>query len=138
MSSQPPASEHSAFARPPVFSDDPFAEALARAATERRWLLVYLVDASKPESWADVYTTWRDTSVVGWLEKYAIAIQVDALADAETTRTLGVNAASAPTVILYRDGKERVRIPGRARKGCCSSWYKSTSPRTTSRSNVRC
>jgi hypothetical protein len=31
-----------------------------------------------PASWAAAYTTWRDTEVIAWLEKYPVAIQVDA------------------------------------------------------------
>ena len=106
-------SEPHAFARPAAFSDEPFEAALARATAERRWLLVDLVDAANPVSWAAVFTTWRDADVVSWPEAYAVAIQVDVRADTETVRILGVDAASAPTVILFREGRERLRIPGR-------------------------
>jgi hypothetical protein len=101
-----------AMERPVVFSGEPFTAALARAGVERRWLLVEVIDASNPLCWARVYTTWRDADVVAWLEAYAVAIQVDSRADAETARVLGVDASSAPTVILFRDGRERLRIPG--------------------------
>jgi hypothetical protein len=95
-----------------AFTDEPFADALARAGAEQRWLLVEIVDASNPVSWATAYTTWRDSDLLAWLEKYAIAIRVDVGADA-AARAMGVGAASVPTIILFRDSKERLRIPGR-------------------------
>jgi hypothetical protein len=113
MNSQASPSGPPTLARPAAFSDEPFAAASARARAERRWLLVDVADASNPVSWAVAYTTWRNTDVVAWLEAYAVAIQVDARADADTARVLRVDAASAPTVILFREGKERLRIPGR-------------------------
>jgi hypothetical protein len=102
----------SALERPAAFSDQPFDDAIARATAEHRWLLVDVVDASNPKSWAAAYTTWRDSDLVAWIEKYAIAIQLDARAHADTARALKVDRASAPLVILFRDGKERVRIAG--------------------------
>jgi hypothetical protein len=99
-------------ARPAAFSDERLAAALARAEAERRWLLVDVTDASKPVAWAALYTTWRDPDVVAWLEANAVAIQVDARLDADDARTLGVEPAAAPVVILLRDGKERLRVQG--------------------------
>jgi hypothetical protein len=96
-----------------AFTNNGFADALARAQTEKRWLLVEVVDASTPASWAAAYTTWRDGDLLAWLEKYAIAIRVDAQTDPDTARVLGVDAASTPTIVLYRDRKERLRLAGR-------------------------
>jgi hypothetical protein len=97
----------------PVFSGEAFAAALARAGTEQRWLVVHVTDASNPACWAAVYTTWRDADFVAWLEANAIAIEVDARADGDTAGALGVDAATAPTVLVYRDGKQRARLAGR-------------------------
>lgn len=99
--------------RPPIFSDEPFEAARARAAVEKRWLVVDVTDARSAACWAVCYTAWRDPEVVAWLEENAVAVQVDARADAETARALGVDAAAAPTVLLMRDGKERLRLRGR-------------------------
>jgi hypothetical protein len=107
------ATSEPALARPAAFSDEAFADARARAIAEGRWLVVDVVDASNPICWAAAYTTWRDPDLVAWLEKYAIAVQVDARADLETADALGVDAAVAPLVILFRDGRERLRISGR-------------------------
>jgi hypothetical protein len=96
-----------------AFADEPFADALARAGAEQRWLLVEIVDASNPVSWATAYTTWRDGDLLAWMEKYAIAIRVDVGGDPATARALGVDAASVPAIIVFRDGKERLRITGR-------------------------
>jgi len=98
--------------RPAAFSDEPFPTALARAKTEGRWLLVDVTDASKPIAWATLYTTWRDPDVVAWLEANAVAIQVDARLDSEAARALGVDSASTPMVMLFRDGEQRCRIQG--------------------------
>ena len=96
-----------------AFSEESFADALARAGAEQRWLLVEVVDASIAASWAAAYTTWRDGDLLAWLEKYAIAIRVDARADPGAARALRVDTGSVPTIILYRDGRERLRIVGR-------------------------
>lgn len=96
-----------------VFSSETFAAALARAGTEQRWLVVHITDASNAACWAAVYTTWRDADLVSWLEANAIAIEVDARADGETAGVLGVDAAAAPSVIVFRDGKQRARLAGR-------------------------
>jgi len=99
-------------ARPAAFSDESFPTALARASAERRWLLVEVTDASKPIAWATLYTTWRDPDLMAWLEANAIAIQVDARVEPEAARALGLDARSAPMVMLLRDGKERCRVEG--------------------------
>ena len=98
--------------RPAAFSDESFLTALARASAEQRWLLVEVTDASKAIAWATLYTTWRDLDLLAWLEANAIAIQVDVRIDADAARALGVDVGSAPTVMLFRDGKERLRIQG--------------------------
>ncbi len=108
-----PSDSASRVALPAVFSDLPFAEALARAAVDRRWLLVDVTDAMNPASWAAAYTTWRDSEVIGWLEKYAVAIQVDARTDPETAFVLNIDPAAVPAVLLFRYGKERLRLRGR-------------------------
>jgi hypothetical protein len=105
--------ESSLLALSAAFSDEPFAHALARAGAEQRWLLVEIVDVSNPVSWATAYTTWRDSDLLAWVEKYAIAIRVDVGADATSARAMGVDGASVPMIILFRDSKERLRIPGR-------------------------
>jgi hypothetical protein len=99
-------------ARPAAFSEESLEAAAKRAAGEGRWLLIDVVDRSKPVSWATLYTTWRDPFVVGWLEDNAVAIQVDVRADAADAGALGVEPEVAPVVLLHRDGKERLRIRG--------------------------
>ena len=99
-------------ARPVAFSDESFDAAARRAETEGHWLLVDVTDASKPISWATFYTTWRDPDVVAWIEANAIATQVDVHADAPETRAMGIEPSAAPIVLLFRDGKERLRVEG--------------------------
>jgi hypothetical protein len=98
--------------RPAVFTNEAFAEAARRAETEARWLLVDITDTSKAASWATLYTTWRDPDLVAWLEAKAIAIQVDVRTDADPARALGVEPEAAPVVLLFRDGKQRLRVEG--------------------------
>jgi len=92
-----------------TFSDEPFADALARAEAEQRWLVVNLTDASSPACWTMAQTTWRDRDVLGWLEDHAIAVQVDVSADPTTAAELHVDP---PATLLFRDGKERARLVG--------------------------
>ena len=67
MSEPATGGERSGLARPEAFSDEPFDDAIARARAEQRWLLVDVVDASSPMSWAAAYTTWRDSDLVAWI-----------------------------------------------------------------------
>ena len=55
-------------------------------------------------------TTWVDARVVSWLEKRAIAIQVDVDADVEDSKMLLIEAM--PTVILFKNGEELDRSVG--------------------------
>jgi hypothetical protein len=103
--------------RPAIFGDQPFAAALSRNRSDARWLLVDVADASNPVSWAAGYTTWRDTDLVSWVEANAEAIRVDVRSDPEAARALQVDAASVPMVILFRHGRERLRLPGRQAPG---------------------
>jgi hypothetical protein len=99
-------------ARPAVFDDETFARAKQRAEADGRWLLVDVTDKSKPVAWAVLYTTWRDRELIEWIEANAVAIQVDVRADAGTTRAIGIEPGEAPVVLLFRDGKERLRAEG--------------------------
>ena len=99
-------------ARHAVFDDETFAAAARRAEAHGRWLLVDVTDRSKPAAWATLYTTWRDPELVEWVEANAVAIQVDVRADAGTARAIGVEPEAAPVLLLFRDGKERLRAEG--------------------------
>ena len=98
--------------RPAVFSDETFAAAARRAEAEGRWLLVDVTDTSKPVAWATLYTTWRDPDLVAWLDANAIAVQVNVHVDAGASPAMGVEREAAPVVLLFRDGKERLRAEG--------------------------
>jgi hypothetical protein len=98
--------------RVPVFTDGTFEAATLQARAAGRWLVVDIADASNPASWATLYTTWRDPDLVAWVERNAIAVRFDCRIDGETLRLLRVDPGSAPMVILFRDGKERLRIRG--------------------------
>ena len=99
-------------AQPAVFGEETFATAARRAENEGRWLLADVTDTSRPRAWATQYTTWRDPKVVEWVEANAVAIQVDVRADAGTARTIGVEPGAAPVILLFRDGRERLRVEG--------------------------
>jgi hypothetical protein len=94
-------------APPGPFVDEPFAAALSRATREQRWLLVNVTDASSPACWPMAQRTWRDRSVIAWISKHAVAVEVDAERDPSTAAALAI---TPPAVILFREGKERVRL----------------------------
>jgi len=112
MSMEGGGSSPTARARQALFADERFAAAAQRAEANGRWLLVDVTDTSKPVAWATLYTTWRDPELVEWVEANAVAIQVDARADAGSARAIGVQPEAAPVVLLFRDGKERLRVEG--------------------------
>jgi len=96
-------------ARSGPFADEPFTAALSRATREQRWLLVNVTDASSPACWTMAQTTWRDRSVIAWVNERAIAVEVDAGRDPSTAAAL---ALTPPAVVLLRDGRERARLVG--------------------------
>jgi hypothetical protein len=101
--------------KPPVlvpsapFSAERFVDSLGRAKAEQRWLVVNLTDASSPACWTMAQTTWRDQDVLGWLENHAVAVQVDVRDDPTTAAELH---ADPPSIIVFRDGRERARCVG--------------------------
>src|SRR6478736_2110879 len=101
--------------------DEPLEIALSRATAETRWLLVNVTDASSPTCWPMAQTTWRDRTVIDWINEHAIAIEVDA---GRTPSAAAAFAIAPPAVILFREGKERARLVGSQEPEHLLRWLK--------------
>ena len=108
-------------ARSAAFGDEPLTIALSRAAAETRWLLVNLTDSSSPTCWPMAQTTWRDRTVIDWIHKHAIAIEVDTGRDPSAAAAFAI---PPPAVILFREGKERARVVGSQEPEYLLRWLK--------------
>lgn len=87
--------------KPALFSSLPLAEALSLARTQKRLLLIdFTADWCAPCKTMD-QTTWVDRKVIEWVERHAIAVQVDVDADEATASRFEVRAM--PTVLVLRD-----------------------------------
>jgi thioredoxin-like negative regulator of GroEL len=87
-----------------MFTDMPFAEALERARTEKRWLLVDATAVWCGPCQQMERTTWKDPMVLAWVAEHAIAVQIDVDKQADVAAQLEI--AAMPTMILFRDGRE--------------------------------
>lgn len=87
--------------RPALFSSLPFAEAVKLARTQQRLLLIdFTAEWCAPCKNMD-QTTWVDPRVVEWVERQAIAVQVDV--DAEEAVASRFEVRAMPTVVVLRD-----------------------------------
>lgn len=87
--------------RPALFSSLPFAEAVDLARTQGRLLLIdFTAEWCAPCKNMD-RTTWVDPKVVEWVERHAIAVQVDV--DAEEAVASRFEVRAMPTVVVLRD-----------------------------------
>src|SRR5215471_2434284 len=94
------AREEERMDKPAVFQAIGFAEALQQSTRDGKWLLV---DATA--TWCAPCrqmdkTTWRDATVLGWVERHGLAIQVDVDAEEQVARTLEIRAM--PTVVAFK------------------------------------
>jgi thioredoxin 1 len=97
-------------AKPPVFSDTPFAQ--ARDATKGSpKLLIVKATASwcAPCKRMDK-TTWVDEKVVAWVRDNGVAIEFDVDEQKELSKQLKIDAM--PTMIAFKDGAEFDRTVG--------------------------
>jgi thioredoxin-like negative regulator of GroEL len=121
--------------RPPLFSPDRYADALARSRESGRLLVV---DATA--SWCQPCkvmdrATWADASVVAWVEENAVAVQIDVDEEKEVARALGIR--SMPTVIAFRGGVEVDRVVGLKNPGDLLSWLRGVQRGETNLDHVR-
>jgi len=103
-----------------LFAEQRFDDALARARREGRYLLVDATAAWCAPCKLMDRMTWRDPSVLAWVEAHAVAIQVDVDEQHDLARSLGIQAM--PTVIVFRDGEEKDRVVGLKKPGELLAW----------------
>jgi thiol-disulfide isomerase/thioredoxin len=118
-----------------LFADLKFEEALARAGSLGRFLLV---DATA--TWCGPCrlmerTTWRDPEVIAWVEAHAVAIQVDVDEQQAVAQALGIQAM--PTMILFERGEEKDRAVGLKRPAEMLAWLQGVARGETSVDQVR-
>ncbi len=99
-----------AFAKPPVFSDTSYADAIKANATDGKLLIIKgTAEWCGPCKQMDK-TTWVDATVVQFVKDNGVAIAVDVDELPDVAKTLGIEAM--PTMIVFKDGKELDRVVG--------------------------
>jgi thioredoxin len=93
-----------------VFLAATFDEALTQAKARGVWLLVAATAASDEPARMMDRTTWRNDRVSAWIADNAIAIQIDV--DAQRALAAKLRIDGVPSVLAFKDGKEKDRIAG--------------------------
>lgn len=96
--------------RPDIFLDLDFSSASNRAAQEGKLLVVDATAAWCGPCRSMDKSTWSDPQVIAWVERHAVAIQIDVDAQEGLAGQLAVRAI--PTIITFVDGGEFDRITG--------------------------
>lgn len=108
---------------PPVFSSQSYEDALAATRESDRILLVKATAVwCLPCKQMD-RTTWRDESVVRWIEKHALAIQIDV--DQQQELSVRLKVSAMPTIIALKRGVEFDRIIGYRDAEALLKWLES-------------
>jgi thioredoxin 1 len=95
--------------KPSIFRELTFQAAQAAAIAEKKWLLLdFTAEWCAPCQHMDS-TTWRESSVVEWINANAVAIQIDVDHDI-TAKKFGVR--SMPTFVVLEGEKELDRSSG--------------------------
>ena len=106
---------------PPVFDKRPYAEAKKSAAETKKWFIVKATAVWCGPCKQMDKTTWRDETVVKWLEKNAIIVALDV--DKEPTLAKELSIQAMPTMIAFADGnKEFDRVVGFKSAGVMLAW----------------
>lgn len=99
-----------AYAKPPVFSDVSYADAVKANAADGKLLIIKgTAEWCGPCKQMDK-TTWVDAKVVQFVKENGVAIAVDVDEFPDVARTLTIEAM--PTMIVFKDGKELDRVVG--------------------------
>lgn len=107
---------------PPIFADLSFTDALAKANSENKLLIIkFTAEWCGPCKQMDK-TTWRNQDVFDWAYDNAIVIAVDVDKDTKTSEQHKIKAM--PTMVAYRDGVEFDRTVGGMDASKTLSWMK--------------
>ena len=93
-----------------VFLPATFEAALAEAKAKGVWLIVAVSAASEEPAQLMDRTAWRHKRVAEWIASNALAVRIDA--DARRDLTVKLRIDSVPTVLAFKNGKEKDRIAG--------------------------
>jgi len=93
-----------------VFRSATFEEAKAEAQAKGVWLIVAVTAASDEPAQLMDRTAWRHQRVAEWIASNAIAVRLDADARGDLAARLRID--SVPTVLAFKNGKEKDRIAG--------------------------
>lgn len=108
--------------RPPIFADLSFADALSKAKSENKLLIIkFTAEWCGPCKQMDK-TTWRNQDVFDWARDNAIVIAVDVDKDTKTSEQHKIKAM--PTMVAYRDGVEFDRTVGGMDASKTLAWMK--------------
>jgi hypothetical protein len=114
---------------PTVFQAGGFAKAMEVALAKEGWVIVSVTVPSDALCRAMDDKSWRSPTVVAWIERRAVAVQLSIATEREVARTLNVRAA--PTAIAIRAGKQEDRIVGFRDATELSEWLDALEKRTT-------
>lgn len=96
---------------PPVFTQKPYEEAKALAKKQGKWFIVKATAEWCPPCKQMDKTTWIDAKVVAWVEKNAVAVQLDVDKEPKLAETLKIQAM--PTMVAFNPaGAEFDRVVG--------------------------
>jgi thioredoxin 1 len=99
-----------ALAKPPVFTEKGYVDALAEAAAVKRLVIIKGTAEWCPPCKEMNRTTWLDAELVKWIGDHAVAVYLDV--DKEPQRAEALNIRAMPTIIVLKDGKEFDRVVG--------------------------
>ncbi len=99
-----------AAAKPPVFTDKVYSEAMVQAKSQSRYAIIKATAEWCPPCKQMDRTTWLDEGLVKWINDKGVAIYLDVDKEPALAKELAVKAM--PTIIVFKEGKEFDRVVG--------------------------
>lgn len=99
-----------AAAKPPVFTDKVYSEAMVQAKAQSRYAIIKATAQWCPPCKQMDRTTWLDEGLVKWINDKGVAIYLDVDKEPALAKELAVKAM--PTIIVFKEGKEFDRVVG--------------------------
>lgn len=121
-----------AFAHPEIFSNLTIDKARQAAAKDNKLLIIDFGAVWCPPCRAMDQVTWVDPTVVAWIKKNAIALQIDVDKDRDIAQEMDVQAF--PTVLIFKPrnlAKEADRKIGFQSPSILLKWLNSKVPAST-------